>query len=109
MFFRDFFNLAIHGSVHTHDSAGLRNASAVGIRRAIEDYLLHLHGPTPSAPGYLKAPTKNSYRGFSVRVVQAKKAKAHGFYTIEAVSNPKPASFPVRILHPYGEESEHVD
>lgn len=106
---RDFFNLAIHGSVHTHDSAGLRNASAVGIRRAIEDYLLHLHGPTPSAPGYLKAPTKNSYRGFSVRVVQAKKAEAHGFYTIEAVSNPKPASFPVGILHPYGEESEHVD
>lgn len=101
---RDFFNLAIHGSVHTHDSAGLRNAC-----RAIEDYLLHLHGPIPSAPGYLKAPTKNSYQGFSVTVVQAKKAEAHGFYTIEAVSNPKPASFPVGILHPYGEESEHVD
>ncbi|TGN74198.1 transcriptional regulator [Bradyrhizobium yuanmingense] len=111
---RNFFNLAIHGSVHTQDFAGLhsagpRHASAAGIRRAIEDYLLHFHGPTPSAPGYLKAPTKNSYQGFSVMVVQAKKAEVHGFYTTEAASSPKTASFPAGILHPYGEESEHVE
>ncbi|MGY3396440.1 hypothetical protein CO683_40590 [Bradyrhizobium ottawaense] len=105
---RSFFDLATHGSLHSN-TAGTLNASTVGVRRAMEDYLLHFHGPAPAAPGYMKARTKNSYQGFSVTVVQTKKAEAHGSYTIEGASSPKPASVPVGMLHLHGEETEHVE
>lgn len=102
------FDLAIQSSVHAPNTAGLLNAGAIGVRRAMEDYLLHFHGPVPAAPGYMKVRTKNSYQGFSVTVVQTKKAEAHGSYAIEAASSAKPASFPVGARHLY-EEDEHVE
>ncbi|MDA9413876.1 hypothetical protein XI04_27230 [Bradyrhizobium sp. CCBAU 11430] len=105
---RTFIDLAMHGSLPAN-IAGSLNASAVGVRRAMEDYLLHFHGPAPAAPGYMKARTKSSYQAFSVSVVQPKKAEAHGSYTIEPMNSPKSASFPVGMLHLQGEESEHVE
>ncbi|MBW5436184.1 hypothetical protein FXB41_15950 [Bradyrhizobium canariense] len=104
---RTFIDLAMQGS--SHATAGTLNASAVGVRRAMEDYLLHFHGPAPAAPGYMKATTKSSYQALTVAVVQAKKAEAHGSYTIEPMTSAKAVSFPVGILHLQGEDTEHVE
>ncbi|WP_409190644.1 hypothetical protein [Bradyrhizobium sp. RDM4] len=105
---RTFIDLAMKGSSHAN-TAGTLNASAGGVRQAMEDYLLHFHGPAPAAPGYMKARTKSSYQALTVAVVQAKKAEAHGSYTIEPMNSPKAVSFPVGILHLQGEETEHVE
>ncbi|SFP78748.1 Winged helix DNA-binding domain-containing protein [Bradyrhizobium sp. Ghvi] len=101
------FDLAIQSSVLAPNTAGLFNADALRIRRAMED-LLHFHGPAPAAPGYMKARTKNSYQGLSVTIIQTKKAEAHGSYAIEAANSPKPASFAVGALHLH-EEGEHAE
>ncbi|MDA9430239.1 helix-turn-helix domain-containing protein [Bradyrhizobium sp. CCBAU 51627] len=102
------YDLALQSSAHAPNTAGLLNAGALGVRRAMEDYLLHFHGPAPAAPGYMKVRTKNSYQSFSVTVVQTKKAEAHGSYTIEAASSPKAVSLPVVALQLH-EEDEHAE
>ncbi|WP_025038678.1 winged helix DNA-binding protein [Bradyrhizobium sp. DOA9] len=109
---RTLFDVPLPSSTHvTSHAAGLLVRDPLGVRQVMEDYLLQLHSPGPTAPGYMKARTKSSYHGSSVTIVQVKKDEGHGASTsIGAVSSPKPASFPAGMLHlAAGEDPEHVE
>ncbi|VIO69554.1 hypothetical protein CI1B_27600 [Bradyrhizobium ivorense] len=100
---------AIQGPGHGSGTLGLLSAGdQVGFRRAVEEWLQHLHGPSPAVPGYMKVRAKSSYHGSMVVIVPTKKTDMQGYIPIETDTS-KSTSFPAGMLQLHEEETDHAE